>query len=160
MKMNVMKRIAAFVLAGIMALGTSVSTFAAEPEVAGEVSDETCVAEYTIDVGSNSIMPLYDNEPVGGTIQSNKSDVYYPKLSSYVGLSKTFYAGTSSSGSAGMVLLYLYNKNNKLISNDWILGVNDYGSWSFTLPSSGTYTLKVFLQGTTAPVNIAASWEG
>ncbi len=152
MKLNMMKRIGAFLLASSMTLGTTISAFAAEPEEVA--TEETIIAEYTINTAD------YDNDPVGGTIASNSSATYYPRLSSYIGFTKQFYAGTSSSSSTGMVLLYLYNPSGKLISNDWILGVNDYGSWNFTLPSSGTYTLRVSVQGTTAPVSIAASWEG
>lgn len=153
MKTNMMKRIGAFLLACSMTLGTTVSAFAAEP-VEDVATEETIIAEYTINSAD------YDNDPVGGTIASNGSATYYPHLSSYIGLTKQFYAGTSSSSSTGMVLVYLYNPSGKLISNDWILGVNDYASWNFTLPSSGTYRLRVAVQGTTAPVSFAASWQG
>lgn len=161
MKLKVMKRIGTFLLVGAMVLGMSVPAFAAEIDKdKSEQPTGTMVAEYTIDSTEDEVVPLYDNDPVGSTIPSNGSAIYKPSLSSYIGLSKTFYASTASDSTSGMVLLYLYNANGKLISNDWVLGVNDYGSWSFTLPSSGIYTLKVYVQGTTAPVHFGASWEG
>lgn len=166
MKCKLIKRIGAFMLVCVMALGISVPALAAQPANAMTIENSeensspeaTLVASYTFDTDDMAITPRTNNT-VGGLLSASGSATLYPNLDSYIGLTKAFHATTSSDSSSGAVLLYLYNKNGKLVSSDWIIGVNDYAYWTLTLPSSGTYTLQVYVQGSTAPVYFYAWWE-
>ena len=166
MKCKLIKRIGALMLVCVMALGISVPALAAEPAKAMAIerselvaTDETIlVASYTFNTDDLAATPRTNNV-VGGLLSANASARMYPNLDSYIGFTKAFHATTESDSSSGAVLLYLYNKNGKLVSSDWIIGVNDYAYWTLTLPSSGTYTLEVHVQGSTAPVYFYAWWE-
>ena len=58
----------------------------------------------------------------------------------------------------GAVYLELYNPKGEMISYDWSTGLNVSASWKFTLPSSGTYTLKI-VSWTDVPVSVTAFWD-
>lgn len=155
MKKKFLKRLFTLCMACVFMIGMSIPAFAATLPDEGE----DIVAEYTINASSTEIAVLNNSSTVSGTAPSNGVGYAYPHLDSYIGFSKVFHIVTSSSGTSGAVLLYLYNEKGKLVSNDWIMGVNDGWSWKLTLPSSGTYTLKVCAQGTTAPVKFTCQWE-
>lgn len=154
MKEKVFKRIVTFLLVSTMIFSTTVSAFAAETNVP---KDKVVVAEYTLIADDSGNFSARQNNMVGSVINSNGTATYYPNLDSYIGVSKTFVASTSSSSTSGAVFLTL-SRNGKTVSNDWIMGVNDSASWSVTLPSSGTYTLRVVLSGTNNSVSFAGRW--
>lgn len=145
------KKIGSCLIALLMVLGISFPVSAAETS--------SIVEEYTLNVSdSGEISMTRSNNTVGSVIASNSEQSYNPHLDSYIGINKTFVASTSSNGSSGAVFLYLKNQNGKQVSNDWIMGINDNASWTVTLPSSGTYTLRVVLSGTNDWVSFAAKW--
>lgn len=47
---------------------------------------------------------------------------------------------------SGVVFVYLYNPNGKLISNDWMMGINDSASWTVWNVGAGQYTCKLVMQ--------------
>jgi hypothetical protein len=102
---------------------------------------------------------LAANSPVTGTVPTNGSINLYPWLESYIGVSKNFIVNATSNSTSGALLVYLYNPSGKLVSNSWVMGVNEIAKWSVTLPSSGQWRLYIVASGTNASVNIWAKWE-
>ena len=153
---STVKKLSALALATVIMLGTT-----AVPALAAEEAsnDGVTVAEYTLTADESGNISPRTNNTVGSVIASGQSATYYPNLDSYIGFTKTFVASTKSSSTTGSVHLYLYNNSTgKLVSNDWIMGVQDDAQWSVTLPSSGTYRLRVVLSGTNASVSFAGKW--
>ena len=148
MKTRLSKTGGSFLLATIMLLGTATSA------IATSVDGSTETVLY-----SNIVMPQ-ENQTIGGTIPSNSSCTYYTNLDSYIGFSKNFCAVSRSDSTSGALYLYLY-KDGKLKSKDWIMGVNETNTvkWSMTLPSSGTWEVKVVASGTNAPVTFYGWWQ-
>ena len=161
MKEKFLKRIGCLLVVVTMVFGTAVSAFAAETNEVDKQNDEkTVVADYTLQADNEgNVISVRSNNVVGSVIQSGQSATYYPNLDSYIGINKSFVAMTSCNNNSGAVYLYLYkNDTGKLVSNDWIMGVNDQATWTVTLPSSGTYRLRVVLSGTTDWVSFSARW--
>ena len=151
--MKIKKKIACIYIAIITLLASSVPTFASEEMVT--------VAEYTFTVDEsdiNSATVRAADPKVSGTIQPNTTFVCFPTLSSYIGFNKTFNVVTTSTSTSGAVYVHLY-KGEKELSDDWIMGVDDVASWSFFLPSSGEYTLKIQAYATNANVDFYAWWS-
>lgn len=159
MKTKLSKRVWAFLLATMMLLGTAIQAMAVSTDEATRVenSEETVVASFTLD--TNSVMPR-ENQMIGGTIPSNESRTYYTNLDSYIGFTKNFCAVSHSDSTSGALYLYLY-KDGQLKSRDWIMGVNETNTvmWSMTLPSSGTWEVRVVASGTNAPVTFYGWWQ-
>lgn len=97
-------------------------------------------------------------EYVTDIIPANTSKVLELKLPNYIGFTKEFVANTSSQSTSGIVLLYLYKPNGELASNDWMMGVKETAKWKFTLPTAGTWRIKVVAHLTNAPVTFSAKW--
>lgn len=136
------KKIVGLCMAVITLLVSSIPTFASDYVPQEEM---VTVAEYTFTVDEAdvaSVASTFANVKVSGTVQPNTTCVCFPTLSSYVGLNKTFNVVTTSNSTSGAVYVYLY-KGEKMVSNDWIMGVDDVAAWSLFLPSSGEYTLKI-----------------
>lgn len=76
----------------------------------------------------------------------------------YVGRKK-IYVNAMSDSTSGALLLYLYNPSGTLVSNDWIMGVNELVQWNVVLPPKGTWRLHIVASGTTAPTSVFARWE-
>lgn len=164
MKTKLFRSVAVLLMATVMVLGTSTQSMAATTnDVAPTQSSENLVEVATITLdgnnGNNGIMPL--NNTVGGTISANGSGTFYPTLDSYVGITKKFCAVSRSNSTSGALSLQLYSPSGKLVSSGWMMGVNENNtvSWNVTLPSSGTWTLKVYAQGTNAPVTFYGWWQ-
>lgn len=100
------------------------------------------------------------NPAAWGIIEINSTTYLYPQLSSYIGFTQRFYVTvTSHTGSqSGAVFLYLTSPNGNLVSNDWIIGVNEATYWDVILPASGTWTLEAVALGTDSSVSIYARW--
>lgn len=92
------------------------------------------------------------------TVPSNGNINIPAILVPYVGFTRTFFVSTNSNSKQGALLLYLYNPKGKLVSNDWVMGINGTYEWKLTLPSSGQWRLWVIAQGTDADVEIVAKW--
>ena len=100
-----------------------------------------------------------ENQLVRGWVSPNSSIDLYPKLDNYVGLTKRFYVSTVSESTSGAIFLYLYDKNGKLISKDWIVGDNVATYFDTWLPVAGTFRLHIVAQGTNANVLVSARWQ-
>jgi len=171
MKNKLFRRIASFLLVTLVSFTTMGTAFATETSAGTEdvlALNDITFTEYIIDVDNsgtttisngNSDVIIRANSPVSGTCPSNGSLNLYPWLESYIGLSKTFIVNATSNSKSGALLLYLYNPSGKLVSKDWMMGVNQIAKWSVTLPSSGKWRLYVVAQGTTASVNVFARWD-
>lgn len=155
-KMKIKKSVSRFfgvVLATLMVICTPLSAFAAEintPSVENS-NFESSISEEGL-ARQSSI--------VSGTIGANGGTInIYPYLEQGSIFGRTICIRTSSSSSTGAIFLYLYDKNGKLVSNDWIMGVNDslnkYMGWA----DYGTYTLKIVAQVNQQPVTIDAWWQ-
>ena len=91
-------------------------------------------------------------------LAANGSEELDVTLNSYVGFSKEFTVNAVSDNSNGMILVYLYNPKGNLVSHDWIAGVNDATRWKLTLPSSGTWHVKLYAQGTNEKTKCYVGW--
>ena len=99
-------------------------------------------------------IPVYAEESnINDEIQKNNA-----KKLTYVVLSKEFTVNAVSDNSNGMILVYLYNPKGNLVSHDWIAGVNDATRWKLTLPSSGTWHVKLYAQGTNEKTKCYVGW--
>ena len=136
------KKVWAILLATMMLLGTTTRVMAASPD------------ESTLDATPR------ENQTIGGSIPSNQSRTWNTNLDSYVGLNKNFCAVSSSSSTTGALYVYLY-KDGQLKSKDWVMGVNENRTvtWSMFLPASGTWQVKVVASGTNAPVTFYGWWQ-
>lgn len=150
------KKVWAILLATMMLLGTTSQAMAASPNESTVVenSGETEVMSFTLDATPR------ENQTIGGSIPSNQSRTWNTNLDSYVGLNKNFCAVSSSSSTTGALYVYLY-KDGQLKSKDWVMGVNENRTvtWSMFLPASGTWQVKVVASGTNAPVTFYGWWQ-
>ena len=81
-------------------------------------------------------------------------------LDPYIGFTKKFHLVTQCSSNDGILIVLLTRKKDgKIMSNDWYANPNGNLTWSFTLPSSGEYEVKVTSNATSAPVYVTAYWE-
>lgn len=178
MKSTILRRILSFVLVMFLVLAMPNNSFAAEVHSDGydvetdntiPIPDEingTVIFEESFD--NPSLIMTTIPEPQESlnavarsstnVVPSNGSIDMYPTLLSYTGFTRDFYVSTESSSTSGALLLYLYNPSGKLVSHDWLMGINDAYQWTLFLPSSGQWHLWVVAQGTTADVNIQAKW--
>lgn len=92
------------------------------------------------------------------TLSANGSAELDVTLNSYSVFSREFIINAVSNNTNGMILVYLYNPKGKLVSHDWIAGVNDATRWKLTLPSSGTWHVKLYAQGTTENTRCYVGW--
>lgn len=149
MKKTFVNRIAVFLLAMVMMIGTAVPAFAAECE--------TVPVEATVE--NNEVMPrATDTFRINAqTIQAVKTT-----LSSYIGFTKTFHCDVRSDGgdhiSGTPICLTLMNGNGTIMFEKYYVTVNQNFEMTFTLPKSGTYTLIVD-NGTDYPLDIWVYWE-
>lgn len=151
MKIKLFKRIASVMLACMMVLGLSTMAFAAEKNVP---SEDSCNTEDTT-------VSLYSNETVIGTVYPNGTSlVLYPKLSNYIGTHKHITIKTYSSATTGALDIELKDPDGWLRSDgNWLMGVNDEGTWDIMFPKAGQYTLIVNPKGINASVTVTATWD-
>ena len=93
-----------------------------------------------------------------GIVPPNGTATFYLNLDSYVGLSKTFLINATSSSTTGVLFVTLTSPRGTIVSNDWIMSVNEVAQWKVTLPSSGTWTVQITSNATSAPVNVFLNW--
>ena len=119
--------------------------------------EKTPVTNYDLDKSSKyEIVPA--SGAVSGIVPSNDTATFSITLDSYVGFSKEFIVNAVSDSSGGMLIVQLISPRNNVVSQDWIMGVNDIASWKVTLPSSGVWTVKISSNGTNAPVRVFLNW--
>lgn len=94
-----------------------------------------------------------------GIIPSNGKQTFYLQLNSYVGLTKTFLANATSNSVTGVLFIRLTSPRGTVVSNDWIMSVNEVAQWKVNLPSSGQWKVEVTANATTAPVNVFLDWR-
>ncbi len=92
-------------------------------------------------------------------IPSNGKQTFYLQLNSYVGLTKTFLANATSNSVTGVLFIRLTSPRGTVVSNDWIMSVNEVAQWKVNLPSSGQWKVEVTANATTAPVNVFLDWR-
>lgn len=164
MKKRLFKRTISFLLVSIMLLASATTAFAEEQPKLGIETEELCTALSTdmevinISVGDMGIEPM-SNQKVFATVPANGTNNLYPKLESYVGLSKTFFVNATSPSSKAGLFLYLYDPDGKLVSHDWVMGTNEAARWSVFLPKSGIWRLYVVGHATEEYVDVWAGWE-
>lgn len=153
MKRKSFRRTASLLLAMLMCFTVRNTAFAMEK------LNETEKTWLEIMVAGEDEVEALANQPASGVVPSNSGANFYPTLDSYVGISKTIVVNAYSNSNSGALLLYLYNPSHKLVSKNWIMGVNEIVQWKLTLPSSGIWRLYAVAQGTTASVNLYTKWQ-
>ncbi len=107
MKKRLFKRTISCLLASIMLLASATTAFAEEEQPKFDIETEgtalsTDMEVINISVDDMGIEPM-SNKKVFATVPANGTNSLYPKLESYVGLSKTFFVdATSPSSKAGL----------------------------------------------------------
>lgn len=165
MKKRLFQRTISFLLASIMLLASATTVLAKEEQPECNIVAED--ADMAIDIDMEVIDVSVDgvgistmaNEMVHDVVPANGTVNLYPKLDSYVGLNKKFFVNVTSPSNKAGVLLYLYDPNGKLVSDDWIMGLNQAATWSIFLPKSGTWRLYVVGHGTEDYVEVTAGWQ-
>ncbi len=163
MKKRLFKRTISCLLASIMLLASATTAFAEEEQPKFDIETEgtalsTDMEVINISVDDMGIEPM-SNKKVFATVPANGTNSLYPKLDSYVGLSKTFFVNATSPSSKAGLFLYLYDPDGKLVSHDWVMGTNEAAKWSVFLPKSGTWRLYVVGHATEEYVDVWAGWE-
>lgn len=113
----------------------------------------TFAAEKTDIIGS-----VAESRSTTGSIPSNVKRTFYLQLDPYVGLSKTFLVNATSKSATGALFIRLTSPRGNVVSNDWVMGVNEVAQWKINLPSSGQWTVEITATGTTAIVNVFLDW--
>ena len=136
MKQRLIKTFGSLFLAVALCLSISVVAFAADNTVS---QIETSASRET----GISPMGEYDS----GEIPRKGELILYPVLNSYVGLSRTFYLMTDNIYSdtipSGSIRVYVYKPNGDLLKYFTVGPQEDY-TIKCTLPSSGTYTVRLY----------------
>ncbi len=100
-----------------------------------------------------------DYTAVSGVIYNNNlsgSLKLYPSCNQG-GLFVKLHLSTYSASTSGILLIKMYDKNGKVVSDDWMMGVNDEATFKLPLFSPyGTYTVEIHAQGITSNVNVRA----
>lgn len=105
------------------------------------------------------INPMSTSDKRAVTLPINGSGDIYINLDSYMGLTRRIYFNATCSSNSGAVFLYVYSPRGTLVSNDWIIGVNEAANWSVFLPSSGEWHIHAVAQGNAAEVELYAVWQ-
>lgn len=101
--------------------------------------------ETTYPQTDTSVVPVNDFVTMRFTLASTKSTMRFV-------VNAFSYYGTT-----GTLNFYLYSPNNTLVDN-WTMGVNEVGFWTFSYPSTGNWMLVIIPQNTTEEVDIFAGW--
>lgn len=151
MRTKLLKRILYFMLTCVMVFVFSSTAFAAEPIKIGASKDGVAV------VAENDEISVAADVAVSGMVSAWSSKTFWPHLSNYIGFSKTIRISTSSSGNSGGIEIELKKSGNLKSDGNWLMGINDTGEWTLTLPASGDYELIIHNKSGST-VYIAAQW--
>lgn len=92
------------------------------------------------------------------TINPNERVIQYLELSD-TGFSRKFVANASSESTSGLIEISLYNPDGKLVSNQWVLGVNEAATWTVYFPKKGTWEISALAYLTNEPVLVYFTWS-
>lgn len=161
--MKIKKMFYVLSLVTVLMFGNSISTLAAEVSTEEKGSSNfTNVTEYTIEVSDEGVMRATEKgNPVDGIVERGDTMTLYPTLSSYVGISRKFQIFTTPMGNgsitpSGTIHVYLHNPSDTSYKY-WTMTPDDEKVVSYTLPSSGTYTLRIESQAN-VKVQVNAGW--
>ena len=165
MKNKLFNRLGALLVAALMVFGCAAPASAATMSSSEEIlpSAEAMLPPAGVYSANGG---FWENAITSGTqiidiIPAWQTGTYYLQLNSYVGLSRTIYIYTTAmetSSNGGGMDIQLYNENGKQMDDgNWIMGIDDEFSHKFTLPASGTYTLKITCKAD-VPVHVTAVW--
>ena len=153
MKRSLSKTLGSLFLAIALCFSTCSVAFAAESN--SENALESRAFETTV-----SVEPRAYGEPDSGIIPARGSLTLYPKLNSYVGVSRTFFFFAdniySDSVPAGDIKVWVYKPNSEILQ---FFTVKAKGEKYIkcTLPASGTY--KVVVESTVREkIQVSAGW--
>lgn len=148
-------------MAVVMMMETSVSAFAAEATAFANENNTVCETNM-MDESSDTEVSVV-NDTVGTTISAGKNGHVYPTLDSYIGVSKSINISIApsngSSSATGRVRVYLFKPNDGSLMKYW--EVSEIGTTikeSFTLPSSGTYSVLIYNE-TDTEIVVTAHWS-
>ena len=103
-----------------------------------------------------------DAEVVSDLIDTNSYVDLYPKLGFHLSSSKEIVIFSTSESRSGGLFLYLYAPNgeeDKLVSHDWSMGVNEIAVWEVNNPPWGTWRLRIVAMGNSEPVMVFVNWR-
>lgn len=143
MKKVFYKRFFILLLALIATLSTTTYAFAAD--MSSTVSEQNTVVSRA-------------NTAVTTTVYPNESKTLKVHLDMYMGLSKDFMLSATSDAKAGMIIVHLYNPLGNLVSNDWMIGINETVKTSIFAAMPGDWTLVVASNCPDGPVKVSAKW--
>lgn len=153
--MKLKKTIFSLLVVTIFALGFSVSAFASDTENSEIVAKST-----TATIQNVEEKEIVTRAVVDGTVPSNGTMNLYPVLNSYVGFTKQISILTtpmSTRSPSGYLKISMYKPNGSLLKVWKTVLPEDQILETFTLPSSGTYTLKIESKAN-VPVFVSATW--
>lgn len=141
MKKNFVKRIGTFLLVVLMVCASSISAFAAE------AADSTSIRGHEVTSLVNDVAP---RAPIGtgdsGYIAAKGELTLHPTLNSYVGTKRTLWFWASAiyndNTPPGRIRVYVFKPNGKLLEY-FETTANVDNIKTYTLPSSGTYTVEI-----------------
>lgn len=151
MKTKITRRIGFLLLAVMMMIQMPVLAFAAE----NTVENNTTVSAYE----TASVMPCAVGTADSGYISAKGELTLYPTLNSYVGIQRTFVFWATSLGDStpsGNVRVYLYNPDGSL-REYFTTKVDQDVIKTYNLPSSGTYTVKIYSE-VNEKLHVNACW--
>lgn len=149
MKKKIINQIMVFLMVIIMISGATVTAFASEYEnvhndIMQRNNDVMTMATDTYRIAAQTIAAVNT------------------KLSSYIGITKTFHCDVRSDGGDHItgtpISLTLMNGNGTIMFENYYVTVNQNFEITFTLPKSGTYTL-IIDNGTDYPLDIWLYWD-
>lgn len=132
---KITNRIFALLMAAVMLMSMSATAFAAEvPDSNVENFNSEKVAVEVAEVASTTAEEK--TIPAWGSTK-----FYYDKLNP---LPASFHISTSSSSTQGAIIVTAFNTNNPELelSDDWVMGPNDYASWTL-ITMAGTVIIQV-----------------
>lgn len=118
-----------------------------------------CSTNVSITFANEKTETFAESRSTTGVVPSNGKQTFYLQLNSYVGLSKTFLVNATSNSATGVLFIRLTSPRGTVVSNDWVMSVNEVAQWKVNLPSSGQWTVEVTANATTAPVNVFLDWR-
>lgn len=155
MKTKLPKVLASALIATVLSMSCVSSAFA------GDIS--STMQDVGISSASSDIVatPNGAGEYDMGEVPRNGDLILYPVLYSYIGFQKTFFITTTNIYSdetpSGKIRVYIYKPNGDLLKYSTV-GANEDNTFTFTLPPSGTYTVRIYSE-VNEPILVSVGWE-
>lgn len=155
MKLRIPKVLGSLLLITLVALNSSLSVFAA-----GDISDSMTISE-NLSSDDSEIVPAAVGQYDSGDIPYQGELTLYPTLNSYVGLQRTFWFTTNNVYSdkvpSGNIRVYVSKPDGKLLDY-FTVTAKDFYQKTYTLPSSGKYTVKIY-SDVKEKIHASAGWS-